>query len=65
MGFTARHPRYTIALIVLLFVSILIFANSDPPRYMPGSYVVRSQEGETMAEYEGKRMNICAGVCRI
>jgi hypothetical protein len=39
MGFTARHPRYTIALIVLLFVSILIFANSDPPRYMPGSYV--------------------------
>jgi hypothetical protein len=29
MGFAARHPRYTIALIVLFFVTVLFFANSD------------------------------------
>lgn len=31
MGFSARHPRYTIALVVLLFISVLFFANSDSP----------------------------------
>jgi len=29
MGFAARHPRYTIALVVLLFVSFLVLMNSD------------------------------------
>ena len=39
MGFTARHPRYTMALIMLLFISVLIFANSEPsPRYLPRPY---------------------------
>ncbi|KZP34203.1 hypothetical protein FIBSPDRAFT_719945 [Athelia psychrophila] len=33
MGFTSRHPRYTMALIVGLFVSVLVFANSDPPMH--------------------------------
>ena len=30
MGFVSRHPRYTMALIVGLFVSVLFFANSEP-----------------------------------
>lgn len=30
MGFTSRHPRYTIAGIVGLFVTILVFVNSEP-----------------------------------
>ena len=25
-----RHPRFTIALLVLIFISVLLFANSDP-----------------------------------
>ena len=35
MGFTARHPRYTIALVVLLFVTVLLFINSDPSSNRP------------------------------
>jgi len=39
MGFTARHPRYATALIILLFISILIFANFEPsPQYLPRPY---------------------------
>jgi hypothetical protein len=46
MGFTARHPRYTIALIVLLFVSVLIFANSDPsPDYLSRPYPITFRKG--------------------
>ncbi|KAF7979842.1 hypothetical protein HWV62_40585 [Athelia sp. TMB] len=32
MGFVSRHPRYTIALIVGAFVSVLVFANGEPAR---------------------------------
>lgn len=39
MGFPARHPRYTIALVVLLFVSVLVFSNSDSsPAYLSRPY---------------------------
>lgn len=39
MGFAARHPRYTIALIVLFFITILFFANSDsPPGFLSRPY---------------------------
>ena len=40
MGFAARHPRYTIAIIILLFISILVFVNSDASShgYLPRPY---------------------------
>lgn len=32
MGFSSRHPRYTVALVVFFFVSVLILANLPPSR---------------------------------
>jgi hypothetical protein len=30
MALYSRHPRFTIALLVLIFISVLLFANSEP-----------------------------------
>lgn len=37
MALYSRHPRFTIALLVLIFISVLLFANSEPddPPFSP------------------------------
>lgn len=36
MALYKRHPRFTIALLILIFISILMFANSDPKDKLVG-----------------------------
>lgn len=37
MALYSRHPRFTITLLVLIFVSVLLFANSEPRDPLFGS----------------------------
>ena len=37
MALYSHHPRFTIALLVLIFISVLLFANSEPHDPLSGS----------------------------
>lgn len=50
MALYSRHPRFTIALLVLIFISVLLFANSEPDDSLFDSFGFHRPRGGYLAE---------------
>lgn len=50
MALYSRHPRFTIALLILVFISVLLFANSEPDDSLFGSVGIHRLGGNYLAE---------------
>ncbi|KAG8214141.1 hypothetical protein J3R82DRAFT_10907 [Butyriboletus roseoflavus] len=50
MALHSRHPRFTIALLVLIFISVLLFANSEPDDLLFGQVGFHRSAGRYLAE---------------